>query len=283
MAGRGWRLVRFGGDARLGVIAPDAPDVVREIAASDPLQALEAGLATAVGVAEHRLADLALRVPLEAPEVWCAGVTYERSRSARVEESASAKDVYDRVYSADRPEIFLKDAGMRRTVGPGEPVSLRPESTWTVPEPELAVVLGAGGVPIGYTVGNDLTARDIEAANPLYIPQAKMFRNAAAFGPAILVPDDWDAPFPITCRIWDESGALIFEQSTSTAAMTRAPAELASWVCRDNPVPAGSVLMTGTGIVPPDDIALAPGYRCEVEIEGIGALANPVVASASLA
>ena len=283
MAGRGWRLVRFGQDARLGVIAPDAPDIVCEIAAGDPLEALASGLASAPVVAEHALVDLQLRVPLDAPEVWCAGVTYERSRSARVEESQSAKDVYDRVYSADRPEIFLKDAAMRRTVGPGEPVSLRPESTWTVPEAELAVVLGARGVPVGYTVGNDLTARDIEAANPLYIPQAKMFRNAAAFGPAILVPDDWDAPFPITCRIWNAAGTLIFEQSTTTAAMTRAPGELASWVCRDNPVPAGSVLMTGTGIVPPDDIALAPGFSCEVEIDGIGVLANPVVASASLA
>ena len=283
MAGRGWRLVRFGHDARLGVIAPGAPDVVHEIGERDPLQALAAGLANAPGTAEHALGELALRVPIEAPEVWCAGVTYERSRSARVEESESAKDVYDRVYSADRPEIFLKDAAMRRTVGPGEPVSLRPESTWTVPEAELAVVLGAGGVPIGYTVGNDLTARDIEAANPLYIPQAKMFRNAAAFGPAILVPDDWDAPFPITCRIWNSEGTLVFEQSTTTAAMTRTPAELVSWVCRDNPVPVGSVLMTGTGIVPPDGIALAPGYRCEVEIEGIGVLGNPVVASATLA
>ncbi len=283
MAGRGWRLVRFGEDARLGVIAPGAPEVVCEIAERDPLAALAAGLASAARGAEHAFAGLPLRVPIDAPEVWCAGVTYERSRSARVEESESAKDVYDRVYSADRPEIFLKDAAMRRTVGPGEPVSLRPESTWTVPEAELAVVLGAGGVPLGYTIGNDLTARDIEAANPLYIPQAKMFRNAAAFGPAILVPDDWDAPFPITCRIWNSEGTLVFEQSTTTAAMTRTPAELASWVCRDNPVPAGSMLMTGTGIVPPDGIALAPGYRCEVEIEGIGVLGNPVVASATLA
>ena len=283
MAGRGWRLVRFGEDARLGVVAPGAPEVVCEIAERDPLAALAAGLASATRGAEHAFAGLRLRVPLDAPEIWCAGVTYERSRSARVEESESAKDVYDRVYSADRPEIFLKDAAMRRTVGPGEPVSLRPESTWTVPEAELAVVLGAGGVPLGYTIGNDLTARDIEAANPLYIPQAKMFRNAAAFGPAILVPDDWDAPFPITCRIWNTEGTLVFEQSTTTAAMTRTPAELASWVCRDNPVPAGSVLMTGTGIVPPDGIALAPGYRCEVEIEGIGVLGNPVAASATLA
>ena len=280
MTGRGWLLVRFGLDARLGVIAPGRPEVVCEIAERDPLAALAAGLANTATVGEHAFDDLDLRVPIEAPEVWCAGVTYERSRSARVEESESAKDVYDRVYTADRPEIFLKDAAMRRSVGPGTAVGVRPESTWTVPEPELAVVLGEGGVPVGYTIGNDLTARDIEAANPLYIPQAKMFRNAAAFGPAILVPDDWDAPFAISCRIWNAAGDLVFEQSTSTSAMTRSPADLASWVCRDNPVPAGTVLMTGTGIVPPDDVALAPGYRCEIEIDGIGVLANPVESTA---
>jgi 2-dehydro-3-deoxy-D-arabinonate dehydratase len=288
-AARGWRLVRLGGGAEpiLGAIDPAAPAVVRELRERDPLAALRRGLAACAGeaVGEHRidhpatLAPLPLLAPLAPEEIWAAGVTYERSRHARIEESEHSADVYARVYDAERPEIFLKDAGCRRTVGPGEAVAVRSESRWTVPEAELGLVLEADGTILAVTAGNDLTARDIEAENPLYLPQAKLFAACCSLGPAVLVPDDLAAPFAISVRIWDATGALVNEDATSTGAMRRSFQELAAWCVRENPVPAGSVLLTGTGIVPPDDVALAPGYRVEVEVEGIGVLSNPVRAA----
>jgi 2-dehydro-3-deoxy-D-arabinonate dehydratase len=286
---RGWRLVRLGGgpQPRLGAIDPAAPTVMRELRERDPLAAIRRGLAECAGeaVAEHQvddpgtLAPLPLLSPLAPEEIWAAGVTYERSRHARTEESAHSADVYDRVYDAERPELFLKDAGCRRTVGPGEAVAVRTESRWTVPEAELGLVLEADGTIIAVTAGNDLTARDIEAENPLYIPQAKLFAGCCALGPAVLVPDDPGAPYAIAVRIWDETGKLVNEDGTSTSALHRSLEELASWCVRENPVPAGTVLLTGTGIVPPDDVALAAGYRVEVEVEGIGVLGNPVRAA----
>jgi 2-dehydro-3-deoxy-D-arabinonate dehydratase len=226
-------------------------------------------------------AGLDLLAPVDPPEVWAAGVTYERSRQARVEET-QVQDVYSLVYDAERPEIFLKDAGGRRTVGPGEPVGVRGESTWTVPEPELALVLDEGGALLGATIGNDVTARDIEGANPLYLPQAKLFAGACSIGPAVLVPDDWSEPFEIECRIRDAAGALIWEGETSTARMKRSFEELVGFLVRDNPVPAGSILLTGTGLVPPDEVALAPGQEVEVTIPRIGTLVNPVAAAAEV-
>ena len=209
--------------------------------------------------------------------MWCAGVTYERSRDARLEEAQTdARDVYSLVYDADRPELFLKDANMRRTVGPGEPIRVRSDSSWMVPEPELAVVLGDAGEPVAVTIGNDVSSRDIEGANPLYIPQAKIFAGACAIGPALAVPDDWDVPFPIRLRILGADGGELFSAETSTARMKRSPHELAAWVMRDNPVPPGSVLLTGTGLVPPDEYTLEPGHTVEIEIDGIGLLRNTV-------
>jgi 2-dehydro-3-deoxy-D-arabinonate dehydratase len=225
------------------------------------------------------LESLGLLAPIEAPEIWCAGVTYERSRDARLEEAKTdARDVYALVYEADRPELFLKDAGMRRTVGPGGPIRVRSDSSWTVPEPELGLVLGEGGEPVAVTIGNDVSSRDIEGANPLYIPQAKVFAGACALGPALAVPDDWEQPFTIRLRITAADGAELFAGETSTARMKRSPRELAGWVVRDNPIPPGSVLLTGTGLVPPDDYTLLPGHTVEIEIDGIGVLSN-VVAS----
>ena len=286
---RGWRLVRLraAGEALLGAIDPAAPTVIRELRERDPLAAVRRGLASCAreAVGEQRaddpaaLAPLPLLAPLAPDEIWAAGVTYERSRQARIEESESAADVYDRVYDAERPELFLKDAGCRRTVGPGEAVAVRTESRWTVPEAELGLVLEADGTIIAVTAGNDLTARDIEAENPLYIPQAKLFAGCCALGPAVLVPDDPSVPYAISVRVWDGDGTLLNEDATSTSALHRSFEELASWCVRENPVPAGTVLLTGTGIVPPDDVALAPGYRVEVEVEGIGILANPVRAA----
>ena len=221
----------------------------------------------------------ALLAPIVPPETWAAGVTYERSRDARVDESrVEARDAYSLVYDADRPELFLKDAAGLRTVGPGAAVGVRSDSAWTVPEPELALVVDESGGLLGATIGNDVTARDVEGANPLYLPQAKVFAGACALGPAILVPDDWSQPFAIELRILDGDGAVVFEARTSTERMHRSFEELAAWLVKDNPVPAGSVLLTGTGVVPPDDVALAPGYEVEIRIPGIGTLVNTVSA-----
>ena len=221
-----------------------------------------------------------LLLPVEPPEVWCAGVTYQRSRDARIEESSI--DVYSLVYAAERPEFFLKDAACRRTVGPGRPIGVRADSSWNVPEPELALVLGESGEIAGYTIGNDVSSRAIEGENPLYLPQAKLFAGACAIGPAVLVADGEEGPFEIRMRIIGPGGEELFAGETSTARMQRSFPELVSWVRRDNPVPAGSVLLTGTGLVPPDDFTLEPGQRVEIHVPGIGTLANPVRAAADL-
>jgi 2-dehydro-3-deoxy-D-arabinonate dehydratase len=222
-----------------------------------------------------------LLAPVEPPEVWGAGVTYERSRDARVEES-TAEDLYTLVYDAERPELFLKDAGGRRTVGPGEPIGVRSDSTWTVPEPELALVLGERGAVAGVTVANDVSSRSIEGANPLYLPQAKIFAGACAIGPALLVPDDLEQPFPIAMTVVGADGGERYAGETSTERMRRSFAELADWLVRENPVPAGSVLLTGTGLVPPASFTLEPGDIVEIRIPGIGILRNPVAVAADL-
>jgi 2-dehydro-3-deoxy-D-arabinonate dehydratase len=215
-----------------------------------------------------------LLVPVLAPETWAAGVTYERSRAARVHESRVV-DVYDLVYEAERPELFLKDAAGRRTAGPGEAIAARSDASWTVPEPELAVVVGARGA-LGVTIGNDVSSRDIEGANPLYLPQAKIYAGACALGPAVLVPESWEGHFQIECRILDADGEILFAEKTSTESMCRSIDELIEYLRRDNPVPPGSVLLTGTGLVPPDDVTLMPGYIVEIRIPEIGLLRNPV-------
>ena len=218
--------------------------------------------------------------PVDPAEVWCSGVTYERSRDARIEESGS--DVYARVYDADRPELFLKDAACRRTVGPGDPIGIRSDASWNVPEPEIGLVIGAGGSIVGYTIGNDVSSRDIEGANPLYLPQAKVFANACSIGPAVYVPDDWDAPLAIHMRIVDAAGAEVFAGETSTARMRRRFDELVRWLVLDNPVPEGSVLLTGTGLVPPDSYTLRPGHTVAITVPEIGTLVNRVVPAADV-
>ena len=222
-----------------------------------------------------------LLTPFDAPEIWCAGVTYERSRDARIEESA-VKDVYTMVYDAPRPELFMKDAGMRRTVGPGRPIGIRDDSTWNVPEPEIGVVLGRNGRIAGYTIGNDVSSRDIEGANPLYLPQAKIYAGACSFGPAVLVPENHAHAFQLTLRVTDEWGRIVFEGECFTATMKRSFAELVEWLLIDNPVPPGSILLTGTGLVPPDGFTLLPGHFVEIHVPEIGTLVNPVVRASEL-
>jgi 2-dehydro-3-deoxy-D-arabinonate dehydratase len=264
--------VRHGGETRAARLRDDGTAEVLDH--DDPLEAL-AGHGTVTATAP--LEELELLAPVEAPEIWCAGVTYERSRDARLEEAATdARDVYALVYDADRPELFLKDAAMRRTVGPGGTIRTRADARWNVPEPELGVVIGHGGEPVAVTAGNDVSSRDIEGANPLYIPQAKIFAGGCAIGPVLVVPDDWEAAWTIRLRIEDGGGRELFDGATSTAKMRRTPRELVEWVVRDNPVPAGSVLLTGTGLVPEDDYTLLPGHRVEITIDGIGTLVNTV-------
>ena len=220
--------------------------------------------------------------PVDPPEVWGAGVTYERSRDARMEESGAAQDLYALVYNAERPELFLKDAAGRRTVAPGGTVGIRSDSGWNVPEPEIGVVLGENGAITGYTIGNDVSSRDIEGANPLYLPQAKVYAGACSFGPAVLVPDEPDPVFEIELTIRDAAGSELFSGATSTARMRRGFADLTSWLLRDNPVPPGSVLLTGTGLVPADDFTLRPGHLVEIHVPGIGTLRNTVALATDL-
>ena len=281
----GARLVRVRGgdrDVHVGVVREaeltvlDGDDMLGTLERGELPDALET-----VPVLDADTLELAepwtVLVPVLAPETWAAGVTYERSRSARMHES-KVVDVYELVYEAERPELFLKDAAGRRTVGPGEPIAARSDASWTVPEPELAVVVGADG-PLAVTIGNDVSSRDIEGANPLYLPQAKIYARACALGPALLVPESWDQPYRIVCRILDCDGAELFAEETSTESMCRSIEELIEYLRRDNPVPAGSVLLTGTGLVPPDDVTLTPGYTVEIRIPEIGLLRNPVAAA----
>ncbi len=270
------RLVRVLHEGAPAVGSWLEPGTIRVLDHDDPLLALS-GQGSVVG--EIDAVEAVLLPPVEAPEIWCAGVTYERSRDARLGEAQTeARDVYALVYEADRPELFLKDAAMRRTVGPGEPIRLRSDSAWTVPEPELALVLGEGGDVVAVTVGNDVSCRDIEGANPLYLPQAKIWSACCSIGPALVVPDDWNRPFPIRMRIDDATGCKVFFAETSTAQMRRGLRELTTWLIRDNPVPPGTVLLTGAALVPPDDYTLLPGHVVTIEIDGIGALMNPVAA-----
>ncbi|MFY4776526.1 fumarylacetoacetate hydrolase family protein [Metabacillus sp. RGM 3146] len=224
--------------------------------------------------------DLNLIVPLEAPEVWASGVTYERSREARNYESTGgnhdSETFYDLVYDAKRPELFLKSTAAR-TVGPNEAVCLRSDSQWQIPEPELGLIINSKGVILGYTAGNDMSCRDIEGENPLYLPQAKIWKNACSIGPSILLADAVKDPyqFSITCRIYRD-GHKIVEEMSSTKQLKRTYEELVSYLIKDNQIFDGTVLLTGTSIVPPTDFTLLEGDEIEIEISDIGILKNCV-------
>ena len=204
-----------------------------------------------------------LLTPLAAPRSGAPG--HLRAVPGGVEESA-VKDVYTMVYDAPRPELFMKDAGMRRTVAPGRPIGIRGDSSWNVPEPEIGVVLGTNGRIAGYTIGNDVSSRDIEGANPLYLPQAKIYAGACSFGPTVFVPDGAEPHFHLTLRVTDEWGRIVFEGESFTSTMRRSFTELLEWLLIDNPVPPGSVLLTGTGLVPPDSFTLLPGHFVEIHV-----------------
>jgi len=216
-----------------------------------------------------------VRAPLGSQEVWAAGVTYRRSREARMSESADA-DVYARVYEAERPEVFFK-APAWRVRGPGEAVCVRADSSWDVPEPELGIVIARDGTIAGYTVGNDVSSRAIEGANPLYLPQAKVYDGSCAIGPAIVPAGEAAPPFAIRIRL-ERAGTVLYEDEASTTQLKRGLEELAACVTSALTFPAGLVLLTGTCLVPPDTVTLSAGDRVRIEIPGLGVLENPVEA-----
>ena len=222
--------------------------------------------------------DPGLLAPIGRAEVWAAGVTYFKSRDARIEESqdAGGGDFYSRVYDAPRPELFFK-ATPSRVAGPGKPVRIRRDSKWNVPEPELALWISSEGTIEGFTIGNDMSSRDIEGENPLYLPQAKVYDACCGLGPGLLVAE---GPLPPETAIKVEiarQGNIVFHGDTSLSRLKRTPEELADWLFRDQVFPDGCFLLTGTGIVPEAGFTLEGGDEVRIEIDGIGRLVNPVV------
>ncbi len=218
-----------------------------------------------------------LVAPIEQGEVWAAGVTYFRSRTARMEESqvAGGGSFYDRVYEAERPELFFK-ATPHRVVGSGSAVRIRSDSKWNVPEPELALVVTPRGRLIGYTVGNDMSSRDIEGENPLYLPQAKVYNGSCALGPCLLIQSEpLRSDTEIIMRI-QRNEETVFQDVTTLAQMKRTPQILIDYLFRDNAFPLGCILLTGTGIVPPDTFSLRSGDVISITIASIGTLTNHV-------
>ncbi len=222
------------------------------------------------------LAEVTLLAPVEQQEIWAAGVTYLRSKTARMEESDFSASAYDLVYDAARPEIFFKSLP-EKVVGPNEPVGIRADATWSVPEPELALVLNSRGQIAGCTIGNDMSSRDIEGENLLYLPQAKVYDRSCAIGPWLVL-----APTEAEARAWTigieiiRANETVFEGETSLNNLKRSFDELAGYLCRSQTFPHGAMLLTGTGVVPPDDFTLAVNDLIRIHISGIGTLENPV-------
>ncbi|MEZ6144098.1 MAG: fumarylacetoacetate hydrolase family protein [Planctomycetaceae bacterium] len=228
-------------------------------------------------VAPLDFSSVTFAAPINRQEVWAAGVTYKRSQTARMEESESAATHYDRVYTAPRPELFFKGMANRMS-GPHEPVRVRADSQWSVPEPEFTLVINPKMKIVGYTIGNDMSARDIEGENPLYLPQAKVYRQCCALGPVIRLANEplvlEETHITLTIR---RDGENVFQDSTSLGQLNRSLEELVDWLGRENEFPNGAFLLTGTGVVPPDEFTLEDGDHVTIEMTGIGKLENPVV------
>ena len=217
--------------------------------------------------------NVRILAPVDSQEIWAAGVTYRRSRDARKDESVTT-DVYDRVYVAERPELFFKSPAWR-VRATGELIGVRADSAWNVPEPELGVVVASDGSIAGFVIGNDVSSRSIEGENPLYLPQAKFYDGACALGPCLVPADQVPLPLGIHLTI-ERDGTTEFTGSTSTAEITRSLEELAEYLMRALALPDGAVLLTGTGIVPAAPFTLLPGDVVRIEIDGLGILENPV-------
>jgi 2-dehydro-3-deoxy-D-arabinonate dehydratase len=238
--------------------------------------AAQLGTLASQSLPQHSLADVTLLAPVELQEVWAVGVTYLRSKKARMEESDFSATAYDKVYEAPRPELFFKSMP-EKVVGPGEAVGIRKDASWNVPEPELAFVINSRGHIVGYTIGNDMSSRDIEGENLLYLPQAKIYERSCALGPFVTVGMD-----EAEARTWkidleiQRAGAAVFKGETSVGQIKRTFAELVEYLFRSQKFPHGAVLLTGTGIVPPDGFTLAATDVVRIGISGVGTLENPV-------
>ena len=216
--------------------------------------------------------------PIDSQEVWAVGVTYLRSRDARVAETQhgeAGETFYDLVYDAERPELFFK-ATPARVVGPGDAVRIRRDSEWNVPEPEITLVISAAGHIVGHTIGNDMSSRSIEGENPLYIPQAKIYDGCAALGPRLVISDELPGPDIGIAMTIQRDGADVFHGDTSAGRMKRTFEDLAEYLCREATFATGAFLMTGTGIIPDDEFTLLAGDVVTITIDGVGTLTNPV-------
>ena len=218
-----------------------------------------------------------LVAPIGSQEVWAAGVTYLRSKVARMEESkeSGGATFYDKVYDAERPELFFKSTA-GRVIGPMGKVRIRKDSTWDVPEPELVLVIASSGKIIGYSIGNDMSSRSIEGENPLYLPQAKMYDGCAAVGPCVLVTEEPISPTTVIAISIERNGAVAFEGDVTIDMMKRKHAELVEFLYREYSFAAGAYLMTGTCVVPDNTFTLQSGDVIKIKIEGIGELVNTV-------
>jgi 2-dehydro-3-deoxy-D-arabinonate dehydratase len=266
------------GDRVLNVAASGGPRTLADAltrSAADLQASLE--MVKNSGAEGVPLDAVTLDAPIDRQEVWAAGVTYLRSRDARMEESESAKSAYDLVYEADRPEIFLK-ANAARVSGPGQPVAIRGDSTWDVPEPELVLAINRDGEIVGYSIGDDVSSRSIEGENPLYLPQAKVYSRCAGLGPSIALAWEIGEIKNRTIRlIIRRGGEVRFDGDTSTSQIHRTFEDLVGYLRRYQEFPEGVFLMTGTGIIPPSEFTLEDGDEVEIQIDGIGALRNPVI------
>ncbi len=256
-----------------GAVSP-LTDVSAWLALSDPVKTIHDSLADVRRFPLKQ--EPTLLAPLDLQEVWASGVTYLRSKVARMEESEAGGDFYDHVYDAERPEIFFK-ASPERVKASGESIRIRRDSPWNVPEPELALVVSGAGDIVGYTIGNDVSSRSIEGENPLYLPQAKVYDGSCALGPVIAVNENGLSARKIQMTIVRDREE-VFAGETSTAQMRRTPEELVSYLFRELTFRHGAFLLTGTGLVPPDDLTLKIGDVVNITIEGVGTLTNPVAA-----
>lgn len=261
--------------AKFGRIMCELPgefDIGVWLSRDDPVQWLQGVIMDAREVSELDGATLA---PIDGQEVWASGVTYLRSKVARMDESEGGGDFYDKVYGANRPELFFKSSA-KKVVANGQPIRVRGDSVWNVPEPELVLVISSTGKVVGYTIGNDVSSRSIEGENPLYLPQAKVYDGSCAMGPAILVKTDGQEIHRQIEMTIDRGHEIIFSGEVSTDKIKRTEEDLAEYLFRELSFENGAFLFTGTGIVPPDDFTLRSGDIVRITVEGIGTLENPV-------